>query len=531
MKRECHHITENQLRVLLFDHEDSLESTQIAMHVETCEDCLMRLTELAKMPTHELETSNLLTGYTSALNSSSRDVHQISSGIDNDASIDREMLEPPSHPEMLGRIGRYEIERRIGSGGMGVVFKAIDTELNRPVAVKVLMPHLARNGAARQRFSRESRAAAAVVHEHVVAIHNVDSNAKLPYLVMQYVSGESLQARVDREGPLDTDRILRIGIQAALGLAAAHEQGIVHRDIKPANIILEDGVDRLLITDFGLARTVDDASLTHTGVVAGTPSYMSPEQANGDAVDSRTDLFSLGSVLYFVATGHPPFRAERAMGVLHRICNQPHRPVWQINNAIPDELSRVIDRLLEKTPAKRFANATDIANALTQILKDKQMRRFCWVTRPSSLLTRTRVVAWFVAVVMLLGAGLFFLQARYGSVLEDYFFAAVNEHDGSPEQLSAPTDEVKSKASIDDLFGPAETVLSVSRPETAPITPFEWTLEEREFQSELNSIQATMNSLDRSARIAEPDSFDLFQAEIRAMEQALQKIDPAKNQN
>ncbi len=110
---------------------------------------------------------------------------------------------------------------------------------------------------------------------------------------------------------------------------------------------------------------------------------MSPEQANGDAVDLRTDLFSLGSVLYFVATGHPPFRAERAMGVLHRICNQPHRPVWQINNAIPDELSRVIDRLLEKTPAKRFADATDVANALTQILKDKQMRRFCWVNRPA----------------------------------------------------------------------------------------------------------------------------------------------------
>lgn len=531
MKPECKHITENQLRVLLFDQEDSLESTQIAMHVETCEDCLMRLTELAKIPSHELETSNLLEGYSSALNSSSLDRHYKSSAAEIDASIDREMLEPPSHPEMLGRIGRYEIERRIGSGGMGVVFKAIDTELNRPVAVKVLMPHLARNGAARQRFSRESRAAAAVVHEHVVAIHNVDSSAKLPYLVMQYVSGESLQARTEREGPLDVDRILRIGIQAALGLAAAHEQGIVHRDIKPANILLEDGVDRLLITDFGLARTVDDASLTHTGVVAGTPSYMSPEQANGDAVDSRTDLFSLGSVLYFVATGHPPFRAERAMGVLHRICNQPHRPVWQINNTIPDALSQVIDRLLEKNPSKRFANATDVADALMRILKDKQNRRSGLLNRPKTWLTRYRIVAWFVAVVMLLGAGLFYLQARYGSVLEDYFFVAVNEHDGSPEQLSAPPDELKSKESIDDLFGPADTVPSVSRPETAPITQFELSLEEREFQSELNSIQTTMNSLDRSARIAEPDSFDLFQAEIRAIEQALQKIDPAKNQN
>ena len=159
------------------------------------------------------------------------------------------------------------------------------------------------------------------------------------------------------------------------------------------------------------------------------------------------------------------------------------------------------------------------------------MRRFCWVNRPRSFLTRTRVVAWFVAVVMLLGAGLFYLQARYGSVLEDYFFAAVNEPNGLSEQLSAPPDEAKTNESLDDLFGPADAVPSVSRPETAPNIPSEWTLEEREFQSELNSIQATMNSLDRESRTVEPDSFDLFQAEIRAMEQELQKIDPAKNQN
>lgn len=531
MKPTCKHITENQLRVLLFDHEDSLESTQIAMHVETCEDCLMRLTELASVTSDELETTGLLTGYSSAHYASSMEGRPKSKSTDIDANIDREMLEPPSHPEMLGRIGRYEIERRIGSGGMGVVFKAIDTELNRPVAVKVLMPHLARNGAARQRFSRESRAAAAVVHEHVVAIHNVDSSAKLPYLVMQYVSGESLQARVEREGPLDVDRILRIGIQAALGLAAAHEQGIVHRDIKPANILLEDGVDRLLITDFGLARTVDDASLTHTGVVAGTPSYMSPEQANGDAVDSRTDLFSLGSVLYFVATGHPPFRAERAMGVLHRICSQPHRPVWQINNAIPDELSQVIDRLLEKTPVKRFANATEVADALTRILKDKQNRRSGLMNRPSRWLTRHRIAAWIVATLLLLGAGSFYLQARYGSVLQEYFFVTTDERISTPEQLSAPPDDANSQATLDDLFGSTDTVPSVSRPETAPNTPFEWTAEEREFQTELNSIQATMNTLDRPRSVIEPDSFELFQAEIRAVEQSLQKIDPAKNQN
>ncbi len=304
MMIDNNHLSDSQLRALLFEPEEGLDSTDISLHIESCQTCQIRLTELADETSIETEACQMLSGYSEASrNVESRSSMSASTGSGTELSFDRVVLEPPTHPEMLGRIERYEVERCIGSGGMGVVFKAIDTELNRPVAVKVLAPHLARNGAARQRFSRESRAAAAVVHEHVVAIHNVDSSVEHPYLVMQYVAGESLQARVDREGPLGVEQILRIGIQAALGLAAAHQQGIVHRDIKPANILLEDGVERLLITDFGLARTVDDASLTHTGVVAGTPNYMSPEQAKGDETDHRTDLFSLGSVLYFVATG------------------------------------------------------------------------------------------------------------------------------------------------------------------------------------------------------------------------------------
>ncbi len=239
------------------------------------------------------------------------------------------LLGSPNHPEMLGRLGRYDIEKVIGSGGMGIVLKAHDSELNRPIAIKVLAPHLSHVGAARERFAREGRAAAAVVHEHVVAIYNVEADGTLPFLIMQYVSGRSLQTRVDEDGPLGIEEILRIGMQAAAGLAAAHTQGLVHRDVKPSNILLEDTVERAVLTDFGLARAMDDMSLTQTGIIAGTPHYMSPEQATGQAINARSDLFSLGAVLYFMATGHPPFRASAALAVLHRICREKHRPVRQ----------------------------------------------------------------------------------------------------------------------------------------------------------------------------------------------------------
>lgn len=369
------HVNDTQLQTLLYGEEDGSPSTEISRHVEACELCQQRLAHMVSMESSEREVCELLNGFVDTYAERSRNSFMTAGNRAEGELGEYEIaFSKASHPEMLGRLGRYEIERMIGSGGMGVVFKAIDSELNRPVAIKVLAPHLARNGAAKQRFGRESRAAAAVVHEHVVAIHNVESDGETPFIVMQYVSGESLQARVTRLGPLGVQQILRIGIQAASGLAAAHEQGIVHRDVKPANILLEEGVERVLLTDFGLARTVDDASLTHTGVVAGTPHYMSPEQANGDAVDFRSDLFSLGSVLYFVATGHPPFRAERAMGVLNRICHEPHRPAWQVNAELPQELSDVIDRLLEKRPSKRFASALALRDSLTRILQQLQSR-------------------------------------------------------------------------------------------------------------------------------------------------------------
>ena len=273
---------------------------------------------------------------------------------------------------MLGRWGTYEVVGVVGTGGMGVVLKALDTALNRYVAIKILAPHLGSSGAARKRFSREAQASAAVVHDNVIEIYGVSEAAGLPYLVMPYVRGPSLQRRLNDAGTLAVVEILRVGMQAAAGLAAAHAQGLVHRDVKPANILLADGIERVKLTDFGLARAADDASLTRTGIIAGTPQYMSPEQARGEPVDQRSDLFSLGSVLYAMCTGRPPFRAETSYGVLRRITDEEPRPIREINPDIPEWLCGIVARLMAKQPDDRFQSASEVSALLEQCLAHVQ---------------------------------------------------------------------------------------------------------------------------------------------------------------
>src|SRR4030095_10323041 len=204
--------------------------------------------------------------------------------------LNLDFLHPTDDPQALGRLGHYEVLEVLGVGGFGIVLKARDTKLNRVVAIKVLASELASNPTARKRFRREAHAAAAIVHQHVVTIHAVEED-RLPYLVMEYIDGQSLKEKIDREGHLQLIEILRIGQQVASGLAAAHAHGLMHRDVKPANILLENGVERVRITDFGLARAVDDLSMTRTGEVAGTPDYMSPEQDQGLPMGGRRDLF------------------------------------------------------------------------------------------------------------------------------------------------------------------------------------------------------------------------------------------------
>ncbi len=291
---------------------------------------------------------------------------------DEDDETPLDFLTPSDAPGSLGRLGHYEVQEVVGRGGMGVVLRAFDTKLHRVVAIKVMTGTLAASATARRRFSREAQAAAAVCHEHVVTIHAVEEDHRPPYLVMQFVEGMSLQEKLDREGVPGLREILRIGLQTAEGLAAAHKQGLVHRDIKPANILLENGIERVKITDFGLARAADDASLTQSGVIAGTPQYMSPEQAEGAAVDQRSDLFSLGSVLYETCTGRPPFRAPSNLAVLKRVVEDAPRPIREINPEIPDWLCDLIARLHAKDPARRPGSAAEVAGVLGPHLAELQ---------------------------------------------------------------------------------------------------------------------------------------------------------------
>ena len=283
--------------------------------------------------------------------------------------IDLSFLQASKAPDSLGRLGHYEVQQVIGRGGCGIVLKALDTRLQRVVAIKVMAPELARTSPARKRFLREARATAAIRHENVVNIYVVEEQP-LPFLVMEYIEGQTLQQRLDATGPLDLSEVLRIGHQIASGLNAAHAKGLVHRDIKPANILLEAGDNRVKITDFGLARSADDASVTQTGAISGTPLYMSPEQAQGRTIDSRSDLFSLGSVLYVMSSGRPPFRAPSTVAVLMRVAKESPRPIQEIIPETPDWLVKIIAKLHAKDPAQRFSSAGEVSELLARCLAE-----------------------------------------------------------------------------------------------------------------------------------------------------------------
>jgi serine/threonine protein kinase len=349
------------IELFLDDRLDDTERTALEEHLSGCPVCRAHLDGLAAGSDWWQEAREYLPSLTPEQKTIEEEDEEGS--LSAPAAL-RSYLAPTDDPRSLGRIGGYEIVGCVGVGGMGIVLKGFDGALNRYVAIKVLGPQLALSGGARQRFAREARAAAAVVHDNVVAIHAVAEVNGLPYFVMPYLRGPSLEKRLREGGCLTAVEVVRIGRQIAAGLAAAHAQGLVHRDVKPANILLEEGVERVTLTDFGLARAVDDASLTQSGTIAGTPQFMSPEQARGEAVDHRSDLFSLGSVLYALCTGRPPFRADSTLAVLKRVTEDQPRPIRDINPDVPALLAAVVERLMARDPRDRFQSAGEVATLL-----------------------------------------------------------------------------------------------------------------------------------------------------------------------
>ncbi len=334
--------------------------------------------------------------------------------------LDLAFLVSADETGFLRRLGHYEVHELIGRGGMAIVLKAFDEKLQRVVAIKVMAPQLAASALARQRFRREAQAAAAVRNEHIVAIYAVEEAEGLPYLVMEYVAGGSLQDRLGRSEPLELKHILSIGVQAAAGLAAAHALGLVHRDIKPSNILLENGAS-VKIVDFGLARTVDDGSVSQTGVIAGTPQYMAPEQARGDAFDHRADVYSLGATLYELLTRQPPFASGTPQQLLRQVAHdEPPRP-RRINKAIPREVETIVLKAMAKEARDRYGTAQELAEDIGRFLEDKPIvakrpallkRLQKWARRHKAMVASVAVVA---AVALLAGIVLAWRETQWAN--------------------------------------------------------------------------------------------------------------------
>ncbi|HEX3152392.1 MAG TPA: serine/threonine-protein kinase [Gemmataceae bacterium] len=281
--------------------------------------------------------------------------------------------EPDAPTEAPIHLGAYKLIKLLGSGGMGVVYVAEDTQLGRKAAVKVMKSEVTIVDArSYERFLREARAVAAIRHQNVVTVYQVGEEQGIPYLAMELLRGSSLSAYLDKNPTPAIGSAIRVAREVAEGLAAAHAKGLIHRDIKPGNIFLEAPNGRVKLLDFGLARaasTEPDATdkLTCTGLVVGTPSFMSPEQARGEALDGRSDLFSLGAVLYLLCTGREPFAGTTPTAILTALAVDRQQPAREVNPKVPDALSDLIDRLLAKKPADRPATAKEVVQSLRQI--------------------------------------------------------------------------------------------------------------------------------------------------------------------
>src|SRR5437763_262433 len=283
--------------------------------------------------------------------------------------------------------GRYSLERELGRGGMGVVYLAREVRLDRPVAIKLLPPSKATDPKLRERFLREARTAAKLSHRNVIPVHAVEEIGDFVFFAMAYVEGETLTERVRQRGPLAPSEASRVLRDVAWALAYAHAQGVIHRDVKPDNILLEN-TGRVLVADFGIASVVSGAGALATGEVIGTPEFMSPEQALGEVVDARSDLYSLGIVGFFACSGALPFEAEKATDVLAKQVTEPAPPLSSVAPMVPRRLAQAIDRCLAKDPEERYEGPAALAGQLSHALEQRRELPVAWSAR----------MAWATAV-------------------------------------------------------------------------------------------------------------------------------------
>ncbi len=359
----------------------SAEETQkIERHLNVCRDCQQHIERSAANAESWNKASEFLNTKTDAPDvtraigmlmtgpASQFSTRLIEQSTTHQATLEylRCWLREEEGSQCIGRLAQYEVTDLVGRGGMGLVLKARDTSLDRTVAIKTLAPHLVDHHKARADFFREATLAASLRHPHLIEIYSVDTWDGIPYLVMPFFSGALHSHCADRT--LSLMEILSVTRQIAEGLAAIHARDLVHRDIKPSNVLLEDDMDSVVISDFGLARAADGQAVTMTGMLAGTPAFMSPEQARGEKIDGRSDIFSLGSLMYWLAAGRTPFEAENSYGTIRGIVEQPHNPVLNCRPDLPSWFDQLLNRMLIKDRDSRRDTAAEIADRLAQCL-------------------------------------------------------------------------------------------------------------------------------------------------------------------
>ena len=303
-------------------------------------------------------------------------------------------------------ISHYRITDKLGEGGMGVVYKATDTKLDRPVALKFLAPHLLRDDEGRKRFEREAKAAASFDHPNICTVHEIDEADGRTFIVMAFLEGRPLSEKIG-EGPLKLPEALSTAIQIAEGLEAAHEKGIVHRDIKPDNVMLMAGSRGLLkIMDFGLAQLAGSSKLTRGGSTLGTMSYMSPEQAEGADTDRRTDIWSLGVVLHEMVAGQLPFQGDFDQAVVYSILNEPPEPLTGVRTGVPKELERIVSKCLAKKADERYQHADELLVDLQALRRELEPQASRVAAKPTPAKRSSSVIVGAVAAVVLVALGL-----------------------------------------------------------------------------------------------------------------------------